>query len=99
MTDRAPDGKFVKGSPGISPGRPTKEREVRYQEIMLSTCSFDDWEKIIKKAVKLALDGDSDARKWLSENLIGKPLQRTEMSGRDGESLVINIVRGDAKAD
>lgn len=94
MTDRAPDGKFVKGQPSISPGRPSKEREIRYKKIMLSTVSFEAWEKVIKKALEQALGGDSDARKWLSENLIGKPVQRNEVTGADGESFTVKVIKG-----
>lgn len=53
---------------------------MRYREIMLSTVTFKDWEEIIMKAAVQALGGDEAARKWLSENLIGRPAQRADIT-------------------
>lgn len=71
-------GQFIKGQTGNPKGRPPKKREDRYLEITISTCTFDDWKAIIKKAVADAKRGDSVARKWLSDYLVGPPVQRTE---------------------
>ena len=94
MTERAPDGKFVKGHAPNSPGRPPKAREEKYHEIMISAVSFENWEKIIRKAVDQALEGDRYARQWLSDNLIGKPIERHEISGSEGDSFTVKIIKG-----
>lgn len=66
------NGKFAKGNPG-GPGRPPKEREVKFYDITLSAVSLDDWKLIVKKAVDQAKRGDGVARKWLADYLIGEP--------------------------
>lgn len=63
-------GRFVKGNGG-GPGRPPKEREDRYREIMLNTVTFDDWKEIVQTAARQAKRGDAVARKWLSDYLVG----------------------------
>lgn len=88
----------VKGfQPGnkLSPGRPPKEREERFMEITLSAVTFDDWKEIVQKAVAQAKRGDSTARKWLSDYLIGAPVQRQEITGKDGEKLEIVVTYAD----
>lgn len=90
MNERDENGKFKSGNPG-GPGRPKKEREVRYYEIMQTACSFSDWKEIVEKAVQQAKRGDAVARKWLSDNLMGVPVQRMEHTGADGENLTITV--------
>lgn len=68
-------GRFVKGHPGASPGRPKKAREERYLEITKTSCTFADWEAIVQRAVYDAKRGDAQARKWLSDYLVGVPDQ------------------------
>jgi len=91
MAERDGNGRFVKGYGG-GPGRPKKAREVRYSEIMQTACSFKEWRAICKKAVEQAKRGDATARKWLSDNLIGVPKQRMELSGPDEGKITIEYV-------
>jgi len=88
--ERDTNGRFVKGNKG-GPGRPKKERELRYMEITLSACSFSDWRKIIKRAVADALDGDHQARSFLANYLIGPPAQRHELMGKDGGKIKVSL--------
>ena len=81
---------FSVGNPG-GPGRPKKEREARYLEITLNTVTYDDWQKVVKKALAQALLGDKDARKWLSEYLVGVPVQRIAPTTPDGENPYMDI--------
>ena len=85
------DGKFVKGHTG-GPGRPPRAREEKYYNLMMSTVTFADWERIISKAVEQAKRGDPTARKWLSDYLIGPPVERKEISGADSGPLQIMVV-------
>ena len=87
-------GKFVKGNGG-GPGRPKKAREERYREILLNTVTFDDWQDIIKRAVNDAKKGDTSARKWLSDYLIGPPVERKEITGADGDTIFVTIRKDD----
>jgi hypothetical protein len=76
-------GRFVKGYGG-GPGRPKKERELKYYQIMETSVSTKDWTEICQRAVMDAKRGDAAARKWLSDYLIGVPVQRMEHSGAEG---------------
>jgi len=71
---RDANGRFMKGDSG-GPGRPPKAREERYYEITMTACTYQDWEDIVKKAISQAKRGDSVARKWLSDFLVGVPEQ------------------------
>jgi hypothetical protein len=100
MTDRDENGRFVKGVSPNPKGRPPKEREEKYHNVLLTSVSFVDWERIVQKARDQALKGDAVARKWLSDYLIGPPVQRNEHTGADGGQLVITILeRNDKPAD
>ena len=87
MADRNEKGQFVKGNSGNPTGRAPKDREERYYEILKTTVTFDEWASIIKKAVDQAKRGDSVARKWLSDYLIGPPVQRQELTGAEGGDI------------
>jgi len=84
-------GRFVPGNGG-GPGRPSKSRETRYLDVLLNTVSFEDWKEIVSKANEQAKRGDAVARKWLSDYLIGAPVQRTEVTGAEGGPLVVKWV-------
>jgi len=84
MSDRDARGRFVKGngaSKGNGGGRPPKKREERYYEITISTVTFSDWERIVQKAAEQAKRGDSTARKWLADYLVGTPEQNINITG------------------
>lgn len=84
VTERDENGRFVKGQSGNPKGRPKKERSERYYEIAISACTYEDWRAVWKKAVEQAKRGNATARKFLADYLIGSPVRRTELSGRDG---------------
>lgn len=92
MVERGENGQLKKGSVLNPAGRPKKAREERYLEILLTTVTFDDWKKIVERAVDQAKRGDATARKWLADYAIGAPVQKQEVSGADGAPLEI-IVR------
>ena len=92
MPERDETGKFKKGNVG-GPGRPKKEREERFYEILVTTVTFERWKKIVSKAAEQAERGDQAARKWLADYLIGAPVQRTELTGKDGGAIV-QVVKG-----
>lgn len=71
-------GQFVKGKSGNPKGRSPKERETKYYDITMTSVTFEDWKKIVKKAVQDAIRGDTSARKFLADYLIGPPIQKTE---------------------
>ena len=94
MADRNEKGQFVAGNKA-SPGRPPREREARYYDIMMTTCSFADWQKIIERAVQDAKRGDAVARKWLSDYLVGTAEQRLDITS-GGERIIVSLTGNDA---
>jgi hypothetical protein len=84
-------GRFVKGSAGNPHGRPPKEREVRFYEITLATVTFEDWREIVARAVQDAKRGDTAARKWLSDYLIGTPEQKLDVTS-NGNTIFVEYV-------
>ena len=48
-------------------------------EITMNTCTFKDWEAIVRKAISQAKKGDVQARKWLSDYLVGSPDQNVNL--------------------
>ncbi len=79
---------FVKGQVANPNGRPKKAIEERYLKSLYSVLKQSDWREIVEMAVKQAKRGDSQARKWLSDYALGTPVQRTEISGRDGGPIL-----------
>ena len=92
---RKKNGQFQKGVSGNPAGRPKKEREVRYMEITMSTCTYGEWQAIVQKAVDQAKRGDATARKWLSDYLIGEPPKKHELMGKDGDAIRVTILGDD----
>lgn len=85
--ERDQHGRFVNGISGNPNGRPAKKREERFLEVTLEACTFEDWRRVVTKAVELAKRGDATARKWLSDYLIGPPVQRQEVTGANGQPI------------
>lgn len=84
--NRQSGGRFARGHDG-GPGRPKKETEQAYMQATIKSVSLEDWQDIIRMAVALAKAGDHQARKWLSDNLMGLPIQRHEFGFSDGNEL------------
>ncbi|HQN44927.1 MAG TPA: hypothetical protein PLA25_12390 [Anaerolineaceae bacterium] len=61
-----------------------RARELEYLDVTVSAVSLDDWKAIIHKAVDQARRGDSVARKFLADYVMGTPEQRAkiEMQGQ-----------------
>lgn len=89
MVGRDNKGRFKKGEYSGGPGRPKKSQEDQYFDIMLSACTVDDWRAICVKAVEQAKRGNPVARKWLSDYIIGPPVERKEVTGAGGGPLLV----------
>jgi len=56
---------------------PSKEvTKAAYLKTLAEEVSVDDWRDIVRRAVDDAIDGDTKARQWLSNYLIGTPIRR-----------------------
>ncbi len=78
---RKKNGQFAKGYKG-GPGRPPKKKEERFMEVSIAAVSLKDWRAIIKKAVEQAKRGDTQARKFLADYLIGPPQQKIDVTSK-----------------
>ena len=75
-------GRYVKGHSGNPQGRSIDQ--YKYLKKMEAAVSAEEWIAIIRKAVEQAKRGDPRAREWLSDYLMGKPLQTMDItSGGD----------------
>lgn len=66
-------GRFAKGHSGNPGGRPVNQS--KYLKKIDTTVTLKEWRAIILKAIEQAKRGDSRAREWLSNYLVGKPIQ------------------------
>lgn len=90
-TGRNEDGTFKKGFTGNPNGRPPKRRIENY-------ITEDDVVAIVEKAREEALKGKPDLLKELLGYMFGKPKQGVELTGEDGEPIVIkgfNFIKND----
>ena len=87
MAERNEKGQFVKGEYGGGPGRPKRSTEAEYLDALIEVTPIAAWKRIGRKAVQQAERGDPQARRWLSEYLLGKPQERMDLTS-GGESIV-----------
>lgn len=88
-------GQFTRGnklSVGNKGGRP--KRRKGYLDILESTCTPAKWRKICERAVADAMKGDKVARRWVSENLVGKPVYRIKEEVDNQNEINEDIQRG-----
>ena len=77
MSYRDASGRFVKGNPG-GPGRPKREYEQKFFDATMAAINIDDWQAIVTRAIHDAKRGDTSARKWLADYVLGLPVQKLE---------------------
>ena len=94
MTLHDKNGKFAKGNPG-GPGRPRKEREDKFYEVAISAVTLKDWKEVILRAVAQAKRGDTAARKFLADYLMGTPIQKIAPVTPDGENPYMAMDKDD----
>jgi hypothetical protein len=85
VTERDDRGRFVKGQTGNPNGRPKKAREEQYLDILLSVVTPEEWTKVCVSALTHAKAGDGKAREWLGNYIIGKPVERHEVTFGNGD--------------
>ena len=89
-------GRFIKGSSGNPLGRAKRKAEDEFLAALGRRVSLADWVAVIDKALGLAkVEGDARARQWLSDYLIGKPIQRVEHAGQGGGPLQAVVATDD----
>jgi len=79
-------GGFKKGQSGNPKGRPPRKTEQAYLNAMIGKVSIAAWQRIVIRAVEDAERGDAKARQWLTDYVVGKPTQYTDVT-TNGESV------------
>lgn len=95
MTQRDKNGRFVEGNTAAqrnSGGRPKRSVEEKYLKALSRRVTMKEWNKVIEVAIQFAKAGDAKARQWLSDYLMGKPIQRMEHTGKGGGEVVFRVV-------
>lgn len=88
---------FEKGQSGNPKGRPKRLIEEKFLKKISSSVTITEWREIIKKAVDQAKRGDPRARQWLSEYLVGKPIQGIDLDTTDS-TLEVIVKRAESRA-
>jgi hypothetical protein len=93
MAERNEQGQFTKGNGG-GPGRPKRSTEEKYLASLQSAVTLKEWRDIVDAAIVKAKRGDARARTWLSDYLLGPPVQKLQHQGDDGGpvKLVVEYV-------
>jgi hypothetical protein len=92
VTKRDANGRFIKGETGNPNGRPRKRTEEQYLHATINNVTLIDWAEIVNRAVHDAKLGDTAARKFLAEYLLGKPEQVLKHDGAGGFNLLVEYV-------
>jgi hypothetical protein len=74
VAERDISGRFVSGHAKVG-GRAKGSGTIDYIAILREECSSAQWRAIIARALEQARRGDNAARRWVSEYLIGKPVE------------------------
>ena len=90
-------GQFKKGQSGNPKGRAPRKKEERFMEVSIAAVSLKDWREIIKYATKQAKRGDSQARKFLADYLLGPPQQKLDVTS--GGKPIVFVSWDDANSD
>lgn len=72
-------GAFAEGnqlSVGNRGGRPPRAKEERYLKSLKACVTIEEWQLVVEKAIQQAKAGKHNARVWLANYLIGKPVTR-----------------------
>ena len=105
MTERESDGKFGKGNQiakghnGKNAGRKPRAIEEDALAALREVATRDDWQKLFRSGFSRAMAGDVAWAKLLLAYGVGLPIQKTEISGPDGNALNINLTWGDYATD
>ena len=75
---RNSSGQFLPGHPG-GPGRMRRETEATYLKALRRGVKLKDWREVIARALTDAKNGDRHARRWLSDFLLGRPADASEI--------------------
>jgi len=83
---------------GIQPAEltPRARTQATYLKALSDRVSIEEWKLIIERAIKDAISGNHRARQWLSNYLIGTPIQRIAADLKVTEERFSKAKRGEA---
>ncbi len=87
VDNRQPDGTFGPGNNANPNGRPPKELAISDTIRAMMNEKPEIKRALSTKLIEMALKGDLAAIREVMDRIEGKPVQRTEVGGVDGESL------------
>lgn len=91
--DRDAKGRFVKGNKA-SPGRPPRATEQEYLDKVLDVVPLDRFARMVEKQAQRADRGDIRAFESLAK-LMRLYVDRLEHTGKDGNTILVTLRRGD----
>lgn len=68
-----------------------RRTEDDYMAVLLDVVTLNDWRDVVEGALQLAKNGDSQARAWLAQYLVGKP----ETKAPTPLTVVVQQLNGD----
>lgn len=83
---------FKKGQSGNPKGRKPRVVEDNITALLDSVVKPEDWEEVTAALVKLAKKGNVQAITALFDRRYGKPTEKHEVTGANGESQKVEIV-------
>lgn len=73
MTQQRNDqGRFMVGN-RYGKGRPPRATEAGYLAVLMQACDLETWKRVVNRAIEDAQAGDTAARAWLGNYLLGAP--------------------------
>ena len=96
--ERDENGQFAKGNKG-GPGRQKRKTEDKYLRALQKCVKAKEWKAICERAVQDAKRGDRTARQWLSDYLLGKPVQELKVDARTDLDIILTWDDDDAEPD
>lgn len=97
MTDRGPNGKFIKGN-HASPGRPPRATEQEYRDTIKEVIPLERFIRQLEKLAARADRGDSRAFDKICD-LLGLHIIKNEVTGADGNAITIKVEYEDADSN
>jgi len=102
MGERDSKGRFLSGHAASSKGRggrPPRPVEDKYLGALQKCVKLGDWKAICQRAVTEARGGDYRARQWLSDYLLGKPIQELKVDARTDLDIILTWDDDNAEPD
>jgi hypothetical protein len=82
---------FVKGQVANPNGRPRKSIEERYTKAVYSVVKTAEFKSVVEAILKAAKRGDMRAAKLILDYTVGTPIQKTELTGKDGGQIEFGV--------